>query len=211
MAERMRAILIALVLGAVPATASATPGWTHSFGDIPSQSVLAPSIGFSGLPRVEWSFPVSPQLALGPSFAMDLGYYVPERAVDFGLLFGLPFRFSVLNRGSNSAAFRFEPGLGVYVDGHTRMLVATQFGFQFGHAISNEVVIGGGVDVPMGFQLDPFRFVMPILLGPTLEVALSRKFHVFADMKFGPALQANDRFARTDFGMKVAVGAAFAL
>lgn len=198
-------------LGSGAYAAAGPSAWDYSFGGIPNQAVVVPTMGFSGIPRVEYSTPIAENMALGGAFAMDIGYYTPEAAVSFGMLLTAPFRLSLVDRAKLTGGLRLEPGFGFFFEDQFRFAILMNAAFNIGYRVAPNLVVGGGVDLPIGIQLDPFVFALPILFGPVMEVEVSQDLHLVVDFKLGPSIAAVDGGSSTNFGMKLNLGVAFAI
>ena len=213
-------LALVAALTATPALASAAPG-SLQFG-VPKQQAIYGELGYSGIPRIGYMAPIGPRVAIGGEFILDIGLFnslgtgVPGTVTIAG---GLPIRLLLTENEDIIVGAEFTPGLGVSIrefgfggfgGGSTTLFtLLLHSGLDVGYKVNQQVIVGGGVDLPLSFFLGDFTQVaIPILFGPEVEFALTPEWSLTGDLKMGPHIIAGD-FSRTDFGFKFQVGAAY--
>lgn len=196
------------LLGPGPYAGARRGTWTQEFGLIPREGILAGTVGYSGLPRIEYSMPIAPDMSVGGSWSLDLGYYIPRGGARLGMLLTAPIRLALVESGRLTGALRLEPGFYFQFDPGFAFGLATQFGFDLGYQVRPNIFVGGGVDVPMAIVVDPFVFALPILFGPVVEVVLQENLHLTGDLKLGPGILAGDGGSTVEFSLRMSLGVA---
>ena len=179
------------------------------FGGVSEGPTLAGQMGYPGLPRAALHQGLSDSLSIGGAFTFDLGYYTPEPGLRGGMLLSAPLRLRVAHSSNLSAGMVFEPGLGFFFEPGFNFAVLANVRGNLGWHIGSNMILGGGLDLPVAVAVDPFIFFFPILFGPVYEIHPIDNLAVTAELKFGPSIRVFNSFTDVSFGLKLAVGVAY--
>lgn len=202
-------LVFALATSLLPATALAAD-WDVSFGDIPSNTHIDASLGFTNLPKVALMIPLSSTFEIGPAFTFDLGYY-QTNFINPGIFFSAPMRVGVFNENKLSVGLNFEPGIAMQFRGAFGFGFLFNAGINIGYQINDMFVFGGGAALPMALRVtNGVSFTVPVLFGPVLEIHVKPQLAFVFDMKFGPHISAAEGGGSgVVFGVKLNLGVAY--
>lgn len=180
--------------------------WDALFAGPPRGSMLHGEIGFSGLPKVAYHMGMSADLSVGVSFAFDYAYFAPRLAFTPGILLQVPIRYRLHESGQFSVGLKAEPGIGFYFSPFVFDLLLN-VGVNFGYAVNNQIIVGGGVDMPIGIGINDngASLAWPLMFGPMFEMHITPAVALTADLKLGPWLSTGG----TTFALKFLVGVAY--
>lgn len=210
--------------------------------DIPDGPTLVGKLGYATLPEVSYMLPLASWFAVGGTFGIDASLFgstgsrIPGTLTVYG---AAPFQFRLFGRDGWRSRLTLRPGIGV-----TAVNFGAQFNenfgsrdrtgeylavlmhtsFAVGRDLTKVLSVGGGLDVPLtlfvGGGTDFVRVedfsVIPIMLGPDLEVSPTDGFSLGLGLRMGPHLTSGDLTAfredvRVDFGLRLQLGLRFGL
>lgn len=182
--------------------------WDALFAGPPRGGMLHGEIGFSGLPKVAYHMGMSNNLSVGGSFAFDYAYFAPQAAFTPAILLQAPIRFRLHESGQLSFGLRADPGVGFIFGNVFTFGLLLNMAFNVGYAVNNQIIVGGGVDMPIAIRISDggSGLVWPLLFGPMFEMHVTPAVALTADLKFGPWI---DSAAGAIFGLKFLVGVAY--
>lgn len=181
--------------------------WDALFAGPPRGGMFHGEIGFSALPKLAYHMGMSADLSIGASFAFDYGYFAPRLAFTPGILLQVPIRYRIHESGQLSFGLRADPGVGMFFGGNFVFGLLLNVGMNVGYAVNNQIIVGGGVDMPIAIRIADggSGLSWPLLFGPMFEMHVTPALALTADLKLGPWLDTGG----TTFGLKFLVGLAY--
>ena len=199
----------------IPAAVSRS---SYFFGTPDSDLVFA-STGYSGVLRGGYMTVLGEGFVLGAEFILDAGLFnsvgdgVPGTIT---VAAGAPMKFTFMDTDTLIVGLTATPGLGVTIidsvysnDAFFTLLLHAES--NVGYKISDELIIGGGIDFPMTFIFgDANVYLFPLLLGPAAEYQITEQLSIHTDFKIGPHIATgSNNQSNTTFGLKFEIGAAW--
>jgi hypothetical protein len=191
--------------------------WDALFGGIPkSGNLVTAEIGFSQLPRVAYHHTLSNNLSIGGMFAFDYGYFAPDYSFNPALVFAAPIRWKVYEESKFNIGVRADPGISMDFDPFI-FGILLNIGASLGYQITDRVVLGGGIDLPMAIGIPTgdgdVNFSIPMLFGPMAEFHITPPLALTADFKMGPHISTSSGpfSSGTVFGLRALFGVAYRL
>ncbi|MEM1024781.1 MAG: hypothetical protein AAGD10_03430 [Myxococcota bacterium] len=182
----------------------------------PQKPQVFGSLGYSGIPRLGYMQGISPTVAIGGEFILDIGAFyslgngVAGNAIS--VAGAVPIKILLAEEDKVTFALTLSPGLGVGVpSGATFFELLLHSGVNIGYKASSLVTVGGGVDIPVTIFLgDASGVLFPILFGPAAEFRIAPQFSLRSELKLGPHIAAGGAGglggSTTSLGFKFNVG-----
>jgi hypothetical protein len=194
-----RLVLLSLSLSLVPIQAQAqeeggTPAWSLSTGRTVGAggNAVAGEVGWPGI-EARYVHGISDRFDVGARFAFLYGSIVGVN-VSPALTFGGVLRAGLVRNGMVSLGLEFNPGIGFGFTGRSSFLVQFPLELQVGvHPSSLVSVVFAARLTPtfiVGFDSN-FTYVMPIVLGPGVELFVAPDLAVTVSTRFGPGVWAH--------------------
>ncbi len=191
-------LLTALIttVGLTGASGSAEAAEDSFLFGAPQRSQVYGSLGYSGTPHLGYMQGISPTVAVGGEFIVDIGAYhslasfVPGNAIS--IAGAVPVKILLGEQDKLTYALTLKPGVGIGVPtGATFFELLLHSGFNMGYKASRLVTVGGGIDIPFTVFLgDASGVIFPILIGPAAEFNLAPDFTLRSELKLGPHIAA---------------------
>jgi hypothetical protein len=186
--------------------------WSIKTARIPaSGGIVYGTMGFSGLPRLEYHHTIRPDLSLGAMLSFDVGHDHPGDAFDGALLIGVPIRYrksvGKLDLGIGGVVGMRFPG---HKDRDLSVLIEAEA--NLGFALHHRLLIGGGITAPfwIGAGNKDLVFDSTLLIGPFAEFHVTPPLALTFEAKAGPYFTTSSG-KQTSLGLRTTLGIAYRL
>ena len=181
--------------------------WTMLTGDVPdSGGLLEAQVGMTSMPRVGYHLSVGGGFSIGAVAGFDYGLFTPKAIFDPGFYIAGAFRGSV--RLDQTVRLGFRGELGALLAQNRRATFVIDASANIGFDVARDVVLGAGIDMPIGISFAIGGLSWPFLVGPVVEYRLTTPLALTAEAKIGPVF---NNPGGVGFGARVMGGLALRL